>query len=106
MRSGGVAVMREKIAELDMHFECRGIIGFAGGGEVSAEKILGEFRRVVCVREDAGRIDECRAFAAVGSDTGLESVDHLVGLMVALVEVAEVDVGVGSFSGSDGVAEL
>ena len=58
------------------------------------------------VGENAGGVDQGRTFAAVGSDAGLEGVDHLVGLVVALVEMAEVDVGLGSFSGGDGVAEF
>ena len=104
MRCNGVALMCEEIAQLEVHFECRGVIGFGRGGEVSAEKSLGEFRRAVGVCENAGCIDQGRAFAAVASNTGLESVDHLVGLVVALVEVAEVDVGLWSLSGSDGVS--
>ena len=106
MRSGRVALLREEIAQLDVHLECRGIVGFAGRGKVGAEEILGEFGGPVGVGENAGSVDEGRAFAAVGSDARLQSVDHLVGLVVAFVEVAEVDVGLGSFSGSDGVTEL
>jgi hypothetical protein len=98
--------MREEIAELEVHLECRGFVGFAGGGEVGAEKSRDEFRGPVGVGENAGSVDEGWSFAAVGSDAGLESVDHLVGLVVAFVEVAEIDVGLGSFSGSHGVAEL
>jgi len=30
MRSGRVAVMGEEIAQLDVHLECRGIVGFGG----------------------------------------------------------------------------
>ena len=37
----------------------------------ASEKIFGEFRRAVGVREDAGGINESRAFAAVGSDARL-----------------------------------
>jgi hypothetical protein len=106
MRCGGVALLREEIAQLDVYLECRGFVGFAGGGEIGAEKGRGEFRGPVSVGENAGSVDEGWAFAAVSSDAGLESVDHLVGLVVAFVEVSEVDVGLGSFSGSDGVAEL
>jgi hypothetical protein len=106
MRCGGVALLREEIAKLDVYLECRGFVGFAGGGEVGAEKGSGEFRGPVSVGENAGSVDEGWAFAAIGSDAGLESVNHLVGLVVAFVEVAEVDVGLGSFSGSHGAAEL
>jgi hypothetical protein len=98
--------MREEIAQLDVYLKCRGIISFGGGGEVGAKESLGEFRGPVGVRENAGSVDEGWAFAAIGSDARLESVDHLVGLVVAFVEVAEIDVRLGSFSGSDGVAEL
>ena len=106
MRCGGVALMREEIAQLEVHLECRGLVGFGGGGKVGAEKSRDEFRGPVGVGENAGSVDEGWAFAVVGSDAGLESVDHLVGLVVAFVEVAEVDIGLGSFSSSDGVAEL
>ena len=71
MRCGGVSLMREKIAELYMHFECRGVITFACGREVCAEKILSEFRRAMSIRENAGRVNQRRSFVAVGSDAGL-----------------------------------
>ena len=78
MRCGRVALMREEIAQLDVHLECGGVVGFGGGGEVGAEESLGEFRGPVGVGENACSVDERWAFAAVGSDARLESVDHLV----------------------------
>jgi hypothetical protein len=60
----------------------------------------------VGVGENAGGVNEGWALTVVGSDTGLEGVEHLVRLIVALVELAEVDVGLGRFAGGDGVAEL
>src|SRR5882724_4446985 len=89
-----------------MHFECGGIVGLSGGGEIGAEQSFSEFRRPVSIREYAGCVNEGRALAAVGSDARLESVDHLVRLVVALIEVAEIDIRLGGFAGSDCIAEL
>jgi hypothetical protein len=101
-----VATMGEELTQLDVHLECRGVVGFGGGGEISAQECLGEFRRAVGICENAGGVDEGWTSATVASDARLESVDHLVGLVVALVEVAKVNVGLGSSSGSDSVAEF
>src|SRR5260370_6204951 len=103
MCSGRVALMREEIAQLDVYFECRGIVGFTGGGEVGAEERLGEFRGAVGVGKNAGSVDEGWTFAAVAGDARLQSVDHLVGLGVAFVEMAEGNVGLGSLFGNYGV---
>jgi hypothetical protein len=106
MRSGRVALMCEEIAELDVHLECRGVVGFGGGRKVGSEESLGEFRGAVGVGKNAGSVDEGWTFAVVGRDARLQGVDHLVGLVVAFVELAEVDVGLGSFSGGDGATEF
>ena len=66
MRSGRVAAMREEIAQLDMHFECGSIVGLGRGGEIGAQKVLGEFGGAVSVGENAGGIDESGTFAAIG----------------------------------------
>src|ERR1700733_763814 len=50
------------------------------------------------VGEDAGGVDDGGTFGGVGGDSGLKSVQHLSRLIVTLVEVAEIDVGFGSFA--------
>src|ERR1700677_3180013 len=89
-----------------MHPEGGSTVGFCRGGEILAEKIFGEFRGEMGGSEDAGGIDQGGVFAVVGVDAGLERGEDLVGLIVALVEVAEVDGGAGSFAGFDGGFEL
>ena len=98
--------MGQELAQLDMYLECRSVIGFSGRREIGAEESLGEFRGAVGICEDAGGVDEGWASATVGSDACLESVGHLVRLVVALVKVAEVNVGLWCSSGRDSVGEL
>ena len=60
--------MCEEFAQLDVHFEGRSVVGLGGGGEIGAQKVLGEFGRSVRVRKDAGSIDESGILASIGGD--------------------------------------
>ena len=99
-----VATMREQITQLDVHLECRRIVGFGRGSEIGSKESLGEFRgawasvRMLAASTRAGPL---RRSAAMPD---WRACDHLVRLIVALVEMAEIDVGFGSFSGCNGVA--
>src|SRR5438094_672776 len=44
MSRGRVATIRQELAQLDVNFECRGVVGFGGGGEIGAQESLGELR--------------------------------------------------------------
>ena len=102
MRSGGVSVLCEEAAQLEMNFEGWGAVGLCGGRQIGAKEADCELRRVVGLGEGACCIDQRRTVAPVGGYGGSEGVEHLVGLIFTPVEVAEVDVGFGCFPCIDG----
>ena len=81
-----------------MDLEGGGSVGLCAGGEVVAQTAFGEIGGAVGRGQDAGGVHQDGAVGAVGGEAGFDGGERVVGTVVGLIELGEVDPGVRGLS--------
>src|SRR6185437_13408010 len=106
MRGRDIPLVCQNVAELEIDLESRSVVRLCRGSKISAQEALRELRRRVHGCQNARCIDEGRIVDAVGANAGAEGLYCLVGLLLLLVKLAQVNIGGGRSACENSLLEL